>query len=150
MQAVAPSVRFHPGVREVRYLSEIEKSTKYLKWMTPNKYEMHPACSRKWVSPRLDPLLYKTKVWRQGSIAIQQTSHLGHSADVLELVINARERTTFNIVGSCHNDSLSRLRTRPSSRNIVFATELTSLHEAWVNAADRVLVHVLCVLNELR
>jgi hypothetical protein len=97
--------------------------------MTPNEYEMYPACGRKWISPRLDPLLYKTTCkWYERTI--QQTSHLSHLADVLELVIDARERATFNFVGSCHNDSLARLRTRPSSRNVVSAAELTSLNEA--------------------
>lgn len=59
-----------------------------------------------------------------------KTSDLGHLADVLELVIDVRERTAFNIVRIWHNDSLKRLCTRPSRRNVALAAELTSLHEA--------------------
>lgn len=100
--------------------------------MTSNKYKMDPACGCKRVSPRLNPLLYKTMRYKlQGTITIQQTIHLCHPTDVVELIIDFRKRTTFNVVvRSCHNDSLARLRTRLSGSNVVFACELTSLHEA--------------------
>ena len=127
----------------------------YFEWMTSNEYKVNPTCCCERITPRLDPLLQKVEPQRGSEVSERKNptnkhSYFGHFADVLELSIDIWEGTTFDLVGSRHNNGLPCFRARLSSRDVVQVTISTILHEARMKVADSGLVETPYVSTKLR